>query len=178
MPRAGADPVRTATAAEVPEVVRLAELMYRSLGASLSEDTWARWRQAAERATTERLGHDLAVVVAEDPGDAGHLVSCGVGTVSTRLPNPWHDDDRVGYIQWMSTEPAFQRRGLARAVLRGLLQWFEALGIGNVELHASGAGAPLYRSEGFWEGSTGLALRHRAWDPPPAAGAPGTQGGA
>jgi len=162
-----AAPVRTAHLDDAPEIARLAELMYRSLGVARPEDQWERWRGAAQRAVLARLGGDLTVVVADDPGAPGRLVACGAGTIVTRLPNPSHDDPRVGYVQWMSTEPAFRRRGLARAVLRALLDWYEERGVDNVELHASPAGAALYRSEGFWEGRTGLAMRRRPWDPPP-----------
>ena len=151
----------------MPEVVRLGELMYRALGASLSEQTWTEWRRAAAKAVGARLDDDLVVVVAEDPDAPGRLVSCGAGTISERLPNPWHDTASVGYIQWMSTEPAFRRRGLARAVLDGIVAWFDERGVDNLELHASTEGAPLYTSAGFWAGSTGLALRRRPWDPPP-----------
>jgi GNAT superfamily N-acetyltransferase len=159
--------VRAARPDDAGEVVRLAELMFRSLGLTeLDEDVWVRWRSSAQRAVSARLGVNLAVVVAEDPGVPGRLVACGAGAISERLPGP-AADGRVGYIQWMSTEPAFRRQGLGRAVLRALLEWFESQGVANVELHASTAGAPLYRSEGFWEGSTGLALRRRPWDPAP-----------
>jgi GNAT superfamily N-acetyltransferase len=79
----------------------------------------------------------------------------------------------VGYIQWMSTEAAARRQGLGGAILAALLAWFEGRGVDNVELHASPDGAPLYRAAGFWEGSTGLSMRRRPWDPvPDAAEAP------
>jgi GNAT superfamily N-acetyltransferase len=163
-----APPVRSARPGDAAEVARLAELMYRSLGVTHPEGDWEGWRAAAGRAVSARLGHDLEVVVAEDPGAPGRLVACGAGTIVERLPNPSHADARVGYIQWMSTEPAFRRRGLGRAVLRALLDWYGRRGVDNVELHASPSGAPLYRAEGFWEGSTGLAMRRRPWDPPPS----------
>jgi len=158
--------VRSARRSDAREVVRLAELMYRSLGLALDEDGWKRWRSSATQAVLARLDADLTVVVAEDPAEPSHLVACGAGTIVPRLPGP-AADARVGYIQWMSTEPAFRRRGLGRAVLRGLLAWFDSQGVDNLELHASPDGASLYRSEGFWEGSTGLALRRRPWDPAP-----------
>ena len=160
--------VRPARPEDAGEVTRLAELMYRSLGLVLPVETWEGWREAATGAVSARLGADLAVVVAEDPGAPGRLVACGAGSISPRLPLP-PADDRVGYIQWMSTEPEFQRRGLGRSVLRALLDWFASEGVDNVELHASVDGAHLYRSEGFWEGSTGIALRRRSWDPPPGS---------
>jgi GNAT superfamily N-acetyltransferase len=160
--------VRRAGIDDASEVARLAELMYRALGADLREDDWTRWRAAAATAVRSRLGADLEVVVVEDAAGSGHLVACGAATVAERLPNPWHAQAVVGYVQWMSTEPAFRRRGLARAVLVGLLGWLEARGVDNVELHASPEGDALYRSEGFWAGTGGVAMRRRPWDPPPA----------
>jgi GNAT superfamily N-acetyltransferase len=159
--------VRSARPDDAGEVARLAELMYRSLGLVLDDEVWGRWRSSAEATVRARLGAELTVVVAEDPGAPGRLVACGAGVISARLPNPAHASARVGYIQWMSTEPDFRRRGFARAVLGGLLEWFESQGVDNVELHASPDGKALYRSEGFWEGRTGLALRRRPWDPAP-----------
>ncbi len=159
--------IRSARSDDAGEIVRLAELMYHSLGLTFDDDVSQRWRASAVQAVLERLGSDLTVVVAEDPDAPGHLVACGAGTISQRLPNPAHASSRVGYIQWMSTEPDFRRRGLGRAVLRALLGWFESEGVDNVELHASPQGGPLYRDEAFWEGSTGLALRRRPWDPAP-----------
>jgi len=139
----------------------------RRLGAPGTDDAWERWRRSAQRAVRARLGADLTVVVAGDPSAPGRLVACGAGTITERLPNPWHVDARVGYIQWMSTEPAFRRQGLGRAVLRGLLEWFTGRGVDTVELHASDDGARLYLAEGFWRGTGGEAMRRRPWDPPP-----------
>jgi GNAT superfamily N-acetyltransferase len=163
----GVPRLRTARPADADEVARLAELMYRSLGIELAPGVWERWRSSAARAVRSRLGVELTAVVAEDPDGPARLVACGAGAISERLPNPSHGDPRVGYVQWMSTEPAWRSRGLGRAVLRALLDWFESQGVDNVELHASVSGASLYRSEGFWEGSTGIAMRRRSWDPPP-----------
>jgi GNAT superfamily N-acetyltransferase len=157
--------IRSARPDDADEIARLAALMYRSLGLDFDEGEWATWRVSAVRAVQARLGRDLTVVVAEDPDGPGHLLACGAGVISERLPNPSHADARVGYVQWMSTEPHARRQGLGRAVLQGLLAWFESEGVDNVELHASPDGVGLYRSEGFWEGSTGLALRRRPWDP-------------
>ena len=160
--------MRVAGPDDAPEVVRLAELMYHSLGVVHDDEVWVAWRVASEAVVRAGLGPVMRVVVVDDPGGGGGLASCGAGTITTRLPNPAHADDRVGYIQWMSTDVAHRRQGLARAVLDGLLAWYEEAGVGNVELHASVAGVALYRAAGFWEGSTGLALRRRPWDPPPA----------
>jgi len=166
---------RLATTADIDEIVRLAELMYTTLGAvppAVGEDRRYQWRRQAVGALRARLNADVVVFVCDhpEPGRTAspRLVACGAGSVSTRLPNLWHTDARVGYVQWMSTEEEFQRQGCGRRVLAALLDWFAAAGIDTVELHASSAGAPLYRSAGFWGGSTGLAMRRRSWDLPPS----------
>ncbi len=148
-------------------MARLAESMFRSLGAELSDPAWQAWREAATAAVVERDETRVAMFVVDHPGQVGVLVSCGAGIVLERLPNPWHPNGLAGYVQWMSTEPEFRRRGMARAVLRAVLAWFEERGVDNVELHATEQGAPLYRSEGFWRGSGGEPMRRRPWDPPP-----------
>ena len=163
---AGAAPAfaRRATVADVPEIVRLAVVMYLALEAPPPPPGgWEGWTAEAEAHLARRLDQDVVVFVVDDPDAPGHLVSCGAGTVWTRLPNAWYPaDPRAGYVQWMSTEPEFRRRGLNRLVLRALLDWFDAEGIQLVELHASPMGAPLYRSEGFDEGGGwGVALRRR-----------------
>jgi len=112
-------------------------------------------------------GDTVGIFVVDHPERPARLVSCGAGVAVPRLPNPWHPDGRAGYLQWMCTDPAFRGRGYGRAVLRAVLGWLEEHGIDNVELHATAEGRPLYRSEGFWRGSGGEAMRRRPWDPPP-----------
>ncbi|MBN1170852.1 MAG: GNAT family N-acetyltransferase [Micromonosporaceae bacterium] len=72
-----------------------------------------------------------------------------MGVVYTRLPGPRNLDSRVGYIQWVATDPAWRGRGYARAVLNSLLEWFRGEGVNQCELHATPAGRPLYESLGF-----------------------------
>ena len=47
------------------------------------------------------------------------------------------------------TEPAWRRRGVAARLMREALAWCTASKIGNVILHASDEGRPLYESLGF-----------------------------
>lgn len=148
-------------------MVRLAELMFRAIAADVAEERWELWRRRTLEVMSELPGARAAVFVVDHPDEPGSLVSCGAGVINTRLPNPFHPDGKAGYVQWMSTDPAFRRRGLGRAVLRAVLAWLEDRGVENVELHATADGVPLYRAEGFWEGSGGLAMRRRRWDPPP-----------
>jgi GNAT superfamily N-acetyltransferase len=163
---AGVFAVRPGRAEDAGEIVRLAEAMFRSLGIDPGPEVWEHFRQSARASVRGRSGDDACFFVADHPDEPGRLVACGAGVIVRRLPTPGQVDGRNGYVQWMSTDPAFRRRGLGRGVLRSLLGWFEAQGVGNVELHASPDGEPLYRSEGFWRGPGGEPLRRLASEEP------------
>jgi ribosomal protein S18 acetylase RimI-like enzyme len=137
--------------------------MYASMGLVTDRD----WMAHAAAAFARRAGDDLVAFVVDRPeGEAG-LVASGVGLISPRLPSPNNADGRVGYIQWVATESAFRRRGLARQVLVGLLQWFDERGVPVIELHATPDGESLYRSLGFGEkGSSGPAAPGLRLRPP------------
>ncbi len=81
----------------------------------------------------------------------GQLIAAAAGVINQRLPGPRNPSGRVGYVQWVATEPEFRRQGLARQVMQGILAWFAEQQISVVELHATADGEPLYRSLGFDE---------------------------
>jgi GNAT superfamily N-acetyltransferase len=141
--------VRPATTEDTGEVVRLAALMYEAMGL---DTTGLAWRQAAVTALASRLGGDTCVFVADDPDRAGRLAASGAGVITTRLPSPANPAATVGYIQWVSTDPRWRGRGLARAVTSALLAWFAERGVRAVELHATPQAAGLYHSLGFGPG--------------------------
>ena len=47
------------------------------------------------------------------------------------------------------TEPAFRRRGLARALMEKVIAWSREAGIDSLVLHAAPDGRPLYEQLGF-----------------------------
>ncbi|HXW81045.1 MAG TPA: GNAT family N-acetyltransferase [Acidimicrobiales bacterium] len=149
--------VRPGVAGDTVEVLRLATLMYESIGIDASG---TRWRQAAAEQLAERLGQDAAIFVVDDPFQPGRLVATGAGTIARRLPNPANPGARIGYVQWVSTEPGWRRRGFARQIMLALLDWFRDNDVAVVELHAAPLGEPLYQELGFQAGhSPGLRLR-------------------
>ena len=139
-------PPRRATPDDVPELVRLRRVMYDAMGVDHASPEWA---ASCERVLRERLadGAMAAFVVEED----GRLVAGGVGMVEQRLPGPRNPSGLHGYVQSMATEPRARRRGHARSVFAALLEWFEEQGVTAVDLHATEAGAALYRTFGFSE---------------------------
>jgi GNAT superfamily N-acetyltransferase len=153
---------RHAKAEDAPEIVRLAGLMYASMGLTITPE----WSALAATEMVRRLAdadEQLVVLGVDRPDGAPGLAASGAGLVSVRLPSPGNPTGRVGYIQWIATEPEFRRRGLARAIMVALLDWFEAVRVPVVELHATDDGEPLYRSLGFGQ-EGGLALRRRSED--------------
>jgi GNAT superfamily N-acetyltransferase len=147
---------RPATTEDAAEVVRLARLMFESLDIDCDETPWQ--SEGAEH-VRRRLGLDLMVFVVDDPDEPGRLVAAAAGTIATRLPTPHNPAARAGYVQWVSTERAFRRRGSGEAVMRRLLDWYDTEGVAVVELHATPDGEPLYRSLGFADDAGGKALR-------------------
>ncbi len=143
---------------DVDEIVRLAELMYGSMGMdAFGED----WHLTATEHVRRRLGDDIAVFVIDAPTRPGRLAATGAGSIATRLPSPGNPSAKVGYMQWVVTEPAWRRRGFARAIAAALIDWFTDRGVPSVELHATRDGDGLYRKLGFHQGPN-PGLRRRA----------------
>ena len=155
---------RRANAADAPEVVRLACVMFASMGLS---DPGDEWREMAARHFAGRVSVDAIGAVVDHPEVPRRLVASGVVTISTRLPTPTNPSGRCGYVQWVATDGEFRGKGFARAVMTTLLDCLDERDVAAVELHATDLGEPLYRALGFWEGSGAPALRRRLWDPPP-----------
>ena len=139
--------IRPATLADIADLVRLRVLMFDGMDREPRLELWS--KQAVvflEEALTDGTA---AAFVAESP--EGRVVAGGVGTTCTRLPGPDNPSGRYGYIASMATEPEWRGQGLARGIVTALLDWFGAQGIHRVDLHASAAGDPIYRTFGFAE---------------------------
>lgn len=149
---------RLANASDIEEIVRLAGEMFESLGVDAAHHAW---REEGGCQLAARLGEDLHAAVVDHPDDPGRLVASGVGVVLEPLPSPTNVSGRIGYIQWLCVEDGFRRRGLGRAVTSALLAWLEQRGVRSVELYATAAGEPLYRSLGFAE-TASLAMRRHS----------------
>ena len=148
---------RLARIEDAAEIVRLARLMFESMGASGSDGLWER---ATLQHVQDRLGADLAIFVVDDPIHEGRLVASAAGTINRRLPGPFVPHGVVGYVQWVCTDLDHRRQGLSRQVMAALLAWYEERQVPVVELHATPMGEPLYRSMGF-DDPKPRALRRR-----------------
>ncbi|NLU70761.1 GNAT family N-acetyltransferase [Streptomyces sp. HNM0574] len=149
---------RPATAADIGEIIRLGTVMFEEAGMDASDPAW---RDATRETLRRRLEHDVRVCVMDHPRRPGGLVAQAAGIVSDRLPDPSNPAGRAGYVLWTVTDPGWRGRGLARAVMTSLLEWFEAGGVPGVELHATAQGQPLYASLGFEPGAYPGLRRYR-----------------
>ncbi len=107
----------------------------------------ASWHDALRVALIDRIGRDVAAFVTVDGSD--QPVAVAIGVVDQRLPSPRRLSGRIGYVEWLATDPAHRRRGAARMALNELLRWFDAQGIATVDVHTSDAARPIYTAVGF-----------------------------
>ena len=154
--------VRAATAADVGEVVRLRQAMFTAMAAAgsaarpeLAGDT--SWHPAARRdLATGMDANTLRACVVDDPdqdldaaGSGPRLIAGAVATLEQRLPAPGFPTGRAGSMSSVFVAPAHRSRGLARAVVEAALAWLDEQGVEIIDLHATPAAEPLYRSLGF-----------------------------
>jgi ribosomal protein S18 acetylase RimI-like enzyme len=140
--------VREATPADVGDLVELRGMLFAHLAQDWGPPTaGADWRQACAAAFAAQLASaDMRVLVID--GD-GEVAACGLGVVDQRLPSPYNTSGRVGHVFGIVTRPGYRKRGYARAIVTGLLSWFDGRGLTRVDLNASADGQSLYRSLGF-----------------------------
>jgi GNAT superfamily N-acetyltransferase len=140
---------RAATPDDADELVRLRAVMLSDYG---DPQTWNDgWRAPARDTLRRRLTGpeaSMGAFVVDRPDGPG-LAACAVGIIEERLGNPLNLHGLSGYVFNVATDPAYRRRGYARACMEALLDWFRSRGVGQVDLRASRDGEPLYAQLGF-----------------------------
>jgi GNAT superfamily N-acetyltransferase len=145
---------RLARAADVGEILRLAEELY----AAMHTRTYASWREAAREDLLARLGDDLVAVVMDGPD--GGLISMAVAVVGRGIRSPRRPTTATGTLEWMVTDGRFQRTGVGTAVLAQLLAELRRREVTAVDLSSSDRAIEFYRRAGFAaEGPAAMRLR-------------------
>jgi len=139
--------IREAVFDDLPHLVRHRRAMFEEMGhrdPAVLETVDAASRKYFEQALHE--GSYKAWLAEQSKGE----IVAGGGIVLARWPGfPGESLAQRAWILNMYTEPHARRRGLARQLLRVMLDWSRAHGFATVSLHASPAGRPLYESLGF-----------------------------
>ncbi|WP_328331184.1 GNAT family N-acetyltransferase [Kribbella sp. NBC_00382] len=141
--------VRRAKPDDAEALVRLRGLMIAAMGVDIGGED-APWRKAALGFFAAGLAspETFAAFVVDDP-EAG-VVAGAVGQCNIHPPSPKDLSITRGYLYNVSTEPDFRRRGLAKACVIRLLDWYrDETEVGQIELHATEQGDSLYRALGF-----------------------------
>ena len=138
---------RRATVADAGVIARHRVAMFRDMGVLVEREAPA-LHAASEAYLTAALrsGEYLGWVVEAQ----GQVVAGGGALIRPLLPRPGCSQDSTeAYVLNVYTEPGHRRRGLARQLMRVILEWCTAQGITRVSLHASDDGRPLYVAMGF-----------------------------
>lgn len=154
---------RRATPEDAAELVRLRGVMLAAVGQP--QPTGA-WQVVAEESLRKRLAEGdpdatLAAFVVDRPGEQPGIAACAAGTIELRLGDAGNPSGEYGYVFNVATDPAYRRRGYSLACMRGVLGWFRTRGILKIDLKATGAAEPLYRSLGFVPSLANTPMRLR-----------------
>ncbi len=86
--------------------------------------------------------------------EVGQVIAGAGAQVTLHLPRVSHDGSHIAggpvpLVVNVYTDPKWRRLGIARALMKELMDWASARGCDRVVLHASDAGRDLYESLGF-----------------------------
>ncbi|MFG1907246.1 GNAT family N-acetyltransferase [Kribbella sp. NPDC048928] len=141
--------VRRAGADDTESLVHLRGLMLAAMGNDVGGPD-AQWRVIAREWFAGQLASPdtFAAYLVDDP--VAGVVAGAAGNVYVHPPGPRDLSTVRGHLYNVSTEPDFRRRGLAKACVVALMDWFcDETAVGQVELHATDDGVDLYRDLGF-----------------------------
>ena len=139
--------IRSAGLPDLPHILRHRRAMFEEIGHS-EPDALAHMEQVSRDYFRDALRSGTYHAWMAEDAD-GHVVAGG-GVVTADWPGfPGEPLARRAWILNMYTEPHARRRGLARLLVRTMIEWCRAVGLRSVWLHASDAGRPVYSSLGF-----------------------------
>ena len=141
---------RPATIADTEELLRIATVMFASVGLDPTDRGWE--QPARDRLREGFADGTVAAFVVNHPTDPGRCVAAAAVSLQTRLPTPPNPGGLAAYVQWVATDLDFRRGGLARALMESVIAWSSTQGVGSIDLHASAEGEALYRDLGFGPG--------------------------
>ena len=94
----------------------------------------------------DHLDRDLFIYVIRD---GQTIVSCTFLLIVEKPMSPAFINGKTGIVLNVYTRPSARRKGYAKAIMNTLLAEAEEMELAVVELKATEAGYPLYRSVGF-----------------------------
>jgi len=134
--------IRPATTADLETIVQHRIAMFRDMG--YPDAVLAPIEQVSRPYLADAIATGAYHGVLAESDGAGVVGGGGV------LHVPWPGmQPRRAWIQNVYVAPEFRRRGIARDIMRTLIDWCRAQGFNSVNLHSSPDGRALYEQLGF-----------------------------
>jgi GNAT superfamily N-acetyltransferase len=139
--------IRQAVVDDIPDLVRLRRVMFEAMGYDDANQLEAA-DAAAEAYFAEAIpaGGFYGWLGVTTQGEA---VASGGVVIDQHPPGPGNLSGQIGYIMNVVTLPDYRRRGIARGVMRAMLEWLAEQGLQVISLHTTEVGRPLYDRLGF-----------------------------
>jgi GNAT superfamily N-acetyltransferase len=145
--------IRRCTREDAATIARHRVEMFREMGDVPTDDLARQLLEKSIRALATTLADGTYVGWFAIDGGGNVIAGAGVH-IKPSLPRMSHDhvsveDTPVPLAVNVYTETDWRGRGVARALMRTIMEWASAQGKSRVVLHASDAGYALYESLGF-----------------------------
>jgi GNAT superfamily N-acetyltransferase len=138
--------IREAVSTDIPEILRQRRRMYEDMD----------YRDPVALEAMAKLSHCYVTKAMADGTfrawlacDSDRAVAGGAVIISPWLAHPYDLECRRATILNVYTDPEYRRRGIARRLMRTIIDWCKREGLAGVTLHASEDGRHLYESLGF-----------------------------
>lgn len=150
---------RRATVDDLDALVRLRIAFLRETNRNVTSEEAYGGMMAPLRSYFAEHIPDAAFIswIAESGGEIVATSGLSFYSIPPGMTNP---SGKVAYVMNMYTVPEFRRRGIAAELFRRVVGEAERLGYRKVELHATAAGAGIYRKQGFKEQTTVAMVKY------------------
>jgi ribosomal protein S18 acetylase RimI-like enzyme len=136
--------IRRLTVADIPAFIDLRGRMFTEVGFKDLDDLND---VSADYFTHAVPSEEFIGYVAISETDA--VVGSAGMSLYTMPPKPIQADGRFGYVSSMYVLSEHRRNGLARRMMRALIEYADEIDLVWITLHASKMGQPIYESIGF-----------------------------
>lgn len=138
--------IRQSAIGDIPEILRQRRRMYEAMDYTDTAALETMAAMSADYLETAMANGSFHAWLACHKECA---VAGGAVIVSPWLAHPYDLECRRATILNVYTEPEYRRRGIARRLMRAMIDWCRQEGFARVTLHASDDGRHLYESLGF-----------------------------
>jgi len=149
--------IRPATSADIPEILRQRRAMYEAMDYKDEDALSAMLSTCKPYLTAAIENHTFQCWLALENG---HAIGGGAILINPWPSHPYDLECRRATILNVYVDSQFRRKGVARRLMRTMIDWCREKNFAAVYLHASKDGKPLYERLGF-EPTTEMRLKLR-----------------